>query len=84
MWDRIREAPGQYIALIGATWDFESLDGREWACMSVERPAEDLRNDSTWFELYNWLGEKLSLLYGNVAPKLREELDHVDAPSVAS
>lgn len=54
VWDRIRKAPESYDALMGTSWNFEPFDGTDRACMSVERPAEELRSDSTWPELYKW------------------------------
>jgi hypothetical protein len=51
--------------------------------MFLDRPAEDLRSDSTWPELYEWFGDNVSLLYGKIAPKLQEEFDQVDTPPVA-
>jgi hypothetical protein len=33
------------------------------------------RVEASWPEVYQWLGEKLSLLYEQVAPKLREAMD---------
>ncbi len=84
LWDRIRTAPEAYDALIGANWSFEPVEGSEKARMFLDRPAEDLRNDSTWPDLYAWLGDKLSLLYAHVAPKLREALDRTDASPATS
>jgi uncharacterized protein with ParB-like and HNH nuclease domain len=83
VWDRIRKAPESYDALMGTSWNFEPFEGTDRACMSVERPAEELRSDTIWPELYKWFGEHLSLLYQKLAPKLREELDRPDAPSIA-
>jgi hypothetical protein len=51
--------------------------------MFVERPAEDLRSDTTWPELYKWFGENLSLLYGKIAPRLREEFEKAEIPALA-
>ena len=83
VWDRIRTAPESYDKLIGTGWNFEPVEGRDRARMFVDRPANDLRSDSTWPELYKWFGENLSLLYEKIAPKLREEFERADAPSIA-
>jgi hypothetical protein len=83
VWDRIQTAPQTYDALIGAKWSFEPIEGRERARMFLDRPAEDLRSDSTWPELDEWFGDNVSLLYGKIAPKLQEEFDQVDTPPVA-
>jgi len=84
IWDRIRTAPDAYDALISAKWSFELVDGREKVRMFLDLPAEQLRNDSTWPDLYTWFGEKLSLLYTHVAPRLREDFDRADTLPVAS
>lgn len=76
VWDRIRTAPDNYNELVGSIWGFEQVEGRQRARMFIDRPAVDLRSESSWPEVYRWLGEKLSLVYEQVAPKLREEMDH--------
>lgn len=73
LWERIRSAPDQYNALIGAPWEFRRVAGSRRAWMTVERPAS-LRDERSWPELYRWLGEKLSLLYSQVQPKLLGEM----------
>lgn len=81
-WNRIRTSPESYSEFTAAGWSFETVEGRERARMFVERPADDLRSDTTWSELYKWFGKNLSLVYENIAPKLREEFDRVDVPSL--
>ena len=49
--------------------------------MFINYPVNDLRNESSWADVYRWLGEKLSLIYEKVAPKLREEMDRNEAAS---
>jgi uncharacterized protein with ParB-like and HNH nuclease domain len=78
VWERIKVAPAEYDALIEETWKFEPVEGRERARMFIDRQVSDLRSDATWPELYRWLGAKLTILYENVAPKLRQELDQTD------
>jgi hypothetical protein len=46
--------------------------------MYVDRTATDLRNYETWPDLYRWFAENLEVLYNQVAPKLRLELDQTD------
>lgn len=48
--------------------------------MFLDRFAEDLRNESTWPQLYKWFGDYLALLYGTIAPKLRTDLDQIENP----
>ena len=80
VWERIRTAPAEYDELIGTNWKFEPVEGRQRARMYVDRAADDLRSDATWPDLYRWFGKNLAIVYGDVAPKLRQELDHTDTP----
>ena len=78
VWEKIKLAPAEYDALIGTSWKFEPVEGRERARMYVDRAATDLRNYETWPDLYRWFAENLEILYSQVAPKLRLELDQTD------
>ena len=82
VWDRIQTTPETFHALTGTKWGFEPVEGRERARIFLDRPADDLRTDSTWPELYKWFGDNLSLLYEKIAPRLREEFARVDTPTV--
>jgi len=75
VWERIRQSPEEYNALVGEVWGFEQVEGRPRARMFVNQTSTDLRNESSWAVVYRWLGEKLSLVYERVAPKLRVEMD---------
>jgi hypothetical protein len=75
VWERIRESPEEYNALIGAQWEFEQVEGRPRGRMFVNQSAADLRNESSWAEVYRWIGDNLSLVYERVAPKLRNAMD---------
>lgn len=75
VWERIRKSPQDYNALIGTEWEFEQVEGRPRARMFVNRSVTDMRNESSWAEVYQWLGHKLALVYELVAPKLRDEMD---------
>jgi hypothetical protein len=83
VWERIRTAPAEYDALIGETWKFESVEGKERARMYVDHATADLRTDAAWPELYRWYGKNLAILYDQVAPRLRQELDQADMSPAA-
>jgi hypothetical protein len=74
VWDKIRQSPADYNLLVNASWEFEKVQGRPRAFMSISI-AKDVRQESSWPEVYEWLGQKLSLVYELLAPKLREEMD---------
>jgi hypothetical protein len=75
IWERIRQTPDEYNALIGMNWEFEQIEDRPRARMFVDLSVANLRDESCWADVYRWLGEKLSILYGRVAPKLRDAMD---------
>lgn len=79
VWERIRQSPEEYNAIVGEKWGFEQVEGRSRARMFVNQTSTDLRNESTWADVYRWLGEKLSLVYERVAPKLRVEMDRTES-----
>jgi hypothetical protein len=81
IWERIRASPNPYNELVNTEWDFEQVEGRSRARMFVNRSVTDLRRESSWLEVYRWLGEKLSLVYEKVAPRLRGEMDRNEAAS---
>ncbi len=75
VWELIHNEPAAWNALIGAEWEFEQVEGRTRVRMFIDHSLTDLRIEASWPEVYPWLGEKLSLLYERVAPKLREAMD---------
>jgi hypothetical protein len=75
VWERIRTSPEEYNTLVGEEWEFEAVDGRFRARMFINLAGTDLRKESSWADMYRWLGEKLSLIYERVAPKLRDAID---------
>lgn len=77
VWERIRATPDAYNELVNTVWGFEQVEGRQRGRMFIDLPVVDLRNESSWPEVYQWLGQKLSLIYERIAPKLREELDRL-------
>lgn len=79
LWEMIRANPGEWNSLIGGTWEFEGSAERKRGYMSVWREIPRLRDETSWQEAYAWLGERLSALYGKVAPRLREEMNRVPA-----
>jgi hypothetical protein len=81
IWDCVRASPKPYNELVAAMWGFEQVEGRSRARMFIDLSVTDLRNKSLWPEIHRWIGEKLSLVYEHVVPKLREELDRIEADS---
>jgi hypothetical protein len=75
VWDRVRKSPKEYNTSVGLEWGFQKVGGGPRARMFVHRPVAGLRGQSSWQEAYQWLGEKVSLVFEHVAPMLRHELD---------
>jgi hypothetical protein len=84
VWERIRMAPQGFDAMAGASWGFEPLEGRDRACMSLDRPAEDLRDESTWPQHHKWFADNLSVLYEKIVPELRKQMDTTSAAAMVS
>jgi hypothetical protein len=82
VWERIQREPDAYNAIVGETWAFEPIEGRDRARMFLDQPADDLRDETTWPHHHKWFADKLSVLYGKIAPKLRQEIS-VTATAVA-
>jgi uncharacterized protein with ParB-like and HNH nuclease domain len=79
LWESIRGSPEPYNALVDSTWEFEQVEGRPRARIFLEKSVEDLRKESSWPLAQKWLGEKLSMFYEHVVPKLRQEMDRFKA-----
>ena len=75
VWEAISREPATWNDLIGGVWEFDQVEGRTRVRVFLNQPLQDARNEASWPEVYPWFGEKLSLLYEKVAPKLREEMD---------
>jgi Protein of unknown function (DUF1524)/Domain of unknown function (DUF4268) len=75
LWESIRLTPATYNAIVDGHWEFEQVEGRSRARIFINKAISDVRSESSWQELYRWLGEKLSLVYEKVIPRLREEMD---------
>jgi hypothetical protein len=81
IWHLIRKSPAAYDSLIGEVWRFEQIEGRTRLRMSVEKPIADLRDERSWASVYQWLAEKLEVVCGDVATKLRAEMDALSIES---
>lgn len=77
VWERVRASRAEFNSILGAEWEFEQVDGRPRAWMSANHACTDLRNESSWGEVYQWIGQKLSVIYERIAPKLRVEMDRI-------
>lgn len=78
VWQRISASSDQFNQLLGARWEFEQVDGRSRARMFISAPIPELRKELSWPEAHRWFGEKLSLVYEKILPKLRDEMDSRD------
>jgi len=78
LWTKIYQSPMEYNSLVGADWEFEENELRPRARMFINHPSTDMRNESSWPDLYQWFGEKLALVYDKVVPKLRAEMDLIE------
>jgi len=79
LWERIRQAPEVWNELAGESWSFGQLDGQPHAWMSLSLYAPNLRNETSWSEVFPWFAQRLSRVYGAVIPRLREEMEEVES-----
>lgn len=79
LWEEIKTDPAAYNSLIEATWEFEPIEGRQRARMFVNLDVDDLRQERAWPAAFEWFGEKLTALYGQVAPRLRNDMSRREA-----
>lgn len=74
LWERIRESPESWNELVGDAWSFDVVDGKPRARMFIERPLANPRSEPDWPAVFPWFGQKLSLVYGRVMPRLKQEM----------
>jgi hypothetical protein len=77
-WEEIKAAPDEFNSLIKTTWEFAQVEGQSRGRMSINHIGET-RKEAAWGEFYPWLGDKLSLVYEQILPKLRAAMDHREA-----
>jgi Protein of unknown function (DUF1524)/Domain of unknown function (DUF4268) len=63
VWEEIRQAPDEWNQLIGAQWEFEQAEGQPRGRMSITQAVEQIKKESSWSNLYSWVGDELSLIY---------------------
>jgi hypothetical protein len=79
IWHLVRESPADYNSLTNQLWTFEQIEERSRLRMFIEKPIPDIRDESSWGVVYEWFGEKLTVVCGEVAAKLRAEIDKDEA-----
>ena len=80
VWEKISHSPDEYNSLVDANWEFEQVEGHSRGRMSITQITEAIRKEASWSDLYHWFGEKLSLVYERILPKLRSEMDRHETP----
>ena len=82
-WESIKQSPGEYNKLVGSEWEFATVDGNTRTRMSISL-STDVRNEESWTKTFRWFGETLSILYAEIVPRLRENMDHSAGSDSAS
>lgn len=78
VFEAIRQSPKSFNTMVGAEWEFEHVSGGPRGRMLLNREFPDLRDESSWAGVYEWIGKKLSLVYEHVTPKLRDAVDETE------
>lgn len=78
VWKKLSVDPTAINLAIDDTWEFTCSPTRNWAWATVRY---DVASDdpAEWPTVFGWLGQKLSLLYGQVFPMLHQELEDIGA-----
>lgn len=73
VWEILKANPDDINSMIGAEWGFGQTDERKlrWMNIKLTMPSAE---ESAWPAAYEWFGEKLTVVYGVIAPKLRDEM----------
>lgn len=79
VWESLKASPEDMNAAIAAEWVFGQTDDGNLRWMNIKM-AMPTAEDAAWPAAYAWFGDKLSLLYGTIAPKLRDEMAKLTPP----
>lgn len=74
VWERLQQDRTEIDTLIDDSWTFDRPQNDEHPRSMTITLAADSDDESAWPSLYGWLGQRLALLYAQVAPRLREEM----------
>lgn len=78
VWERVKANSDEFDALLGMKWELERVEGRSRGWMSANHHCSDLRDESTWSEVYARVGKSLAAIYERVMPRIRVELERVN------
>ncbi len=81
MWEEIQREPQEFERLLQSTLVFESWPEISRGLMSAVSASTNLRDESTWPDVYRWIGPRLAALYREGAPLLRHRLAERGFPS---
>ena len=70
---------GEFDALLGMKWEYGRVEGRNRGWMSANIRCDNLRDESTWVDVYARVGKILAAIFERVAPRIRQELDRMRA-----
>ena len=74
LWEEIRSNPNAYNDLVGEAWKFEQIKEGPRARMYLETGVDQLRNPANWPQTQEWFGGKLTAIFDELFPILREKM----------
>ena len=73
VWESLKANPDDINVAMGTEWAFGQTDEGRLGWMNIKLAMPNAE-ESEWPAAYEWFGEKLAVLYGVIAPKLRDEM----------
>ena len=80
IWEEIRHAPSDFKNLLQAELVFDGLPDTGRAVISAISAPTNLLDESTWPDVYRWIGPRLAALYRDGVPLLRRRLEALAGP----
>ncbi|MCZ8167200.1 DUF4268 domain-containing protein [Silanimonas sp.] len=74
LWERFLLDQEDIDRLINDRWTFDRPQNDSHPRSMTISLSADAEDEDGWPSLYGWLGQKLALLYAQIAPRLREEM----------
>ncbi len=76
LWERLHADPKHINTMMGENWTFDQASTNEYGWITLEHFASS-SDPALWPSLQAWLGQKLALVYNQLLPYLREEMQEL-------
>lgn len=83
LWHRLQDGSGLMDKLVGEIGSFEMAPKGDYGSITLQKHAAS-SDPAHWPTLHAWLGQKLELVYGQLLPYLRDEMQELLPSALAS